>query len=165
MCAKRGGECTQLGTCLSRGSHRAFSGPPQDTGKECALFLFPYSKRGHWENVWHMKKVLAFLAAIPLVSMATTTWFVDANNVQYESLDYIKSSGNQWIVTDITPTCTDRVKMKFRLTETGTTQCLYCSRGTDYSTDTFTAFYINNVVRCDRNANTSTAGQTQPTTA
>ena len=48
VCAKRGGECTQLGACLSRGSHRAFSGPQQDTGKECALFLFPYSKRGHW---------------------------------------------------------------------------------------------------------------------
>ena len=68
MCAKRGRECTRPGTCLSRGSHRAFSGPQQDTGKECALFLFPYSERGHWKNVWHMKSKLLH-PAVALVAV------------------------------------------------------------------------------------------------
>ena len=53
VCAKRGIECTRMGACLSRGSHRAFSGPQQDTGKECALFLFPCSERGHWKTEWN----------------------------------------------------------------------------------------------------------------
>ncbi len=52
VCTKRSGECIQLGTCLSRGPHRAFSGPQQDTGKECALFLFPRSERGHGKVEW-----------------------------------------------------------------------------------------------------------------
>ena len=50
--AKRSGECTRMGACLSRGLHRAFSGPQQDTGKECALFLSPCSVRGYWETEW-----------------------------------------------------------------------------------------------------------------
>ena len=33
MCAKRGRECTRPGTCLSRGPHRAFSGPQQEHGR------------------------------------------------------------------------------------------------------------------------------------
>ena len=103
--------------------------------------------------------LLGFMSASLMYAYAD---YVDLDNVEYESLDYIKASGNQWIVTDITPTCTDRVKMKFRLTETGITQCLYCSRGTNYK-ETVTAFYLNNVVRCDRNTNTSTSGETSPT--
>ena len=50
------------------------------------------------------------------LAMCASAVYVDANNVQYEPLDYLQAYGNQWIVTDITPTCTDRVKMKFRLT-------------------------------------------------
>ena len=106
----------------------------------------------------------AVLAFLFLLSMSGFADYVDANNMEYESLDYIRATGNQWIVTDITPTCTDRVKMKFRLTATGITQCLYCSRGTNYK-ETVTAFYLNNLVRCDRNTNTSTSGETSPTTS
>ena len=96
------------------------------------------------------------------LAMCASAVYVDANNVQYEPLDYLQASGSQWIVTDITPTCTDRVKMKFRLTETGTTQSLYCSR-TDYTVDTFTAFYIDNIVRCDRNTNPGASSEVTPT--
>ena len=87
--------------------------------------------------------------------------YVALNNVVYQSLDYIEATGSQWIVTDITPTCTDKVKMKFRLSTIANTQTLYCSR-TTMTTNTFTAFYIDNVVRCDRNTNTSAKGGTQP---
>jgi hypothetical protein len=51
--------------------------------------------------------------------------------------------------------------MKFRLSSTAKTQALYCSR-TTMTTNTFTAFFIENVVRCDRNTNTSTKGNTRP---
>lgn len=87
--------------------------------------------------------------------------YIDVNGEEYQALDYIAATGSQWMVTDIRPTCTDTVKMKFRLSALSKTQALYCSR-TTMTTDTFTAFYIDNVVRCDRNTNTSTKGDTAP---
>ena len=87
--------------------------------------------------------------------------YVDASGETYQSIDYIVATGGQWIVTDIRPTCTDKVKMKFRLSSTAKTQALYCSR-TTMTTNTFTAFFIEGVVRCDRNTNTSTKGNTSP---
>ena len=103
------------------------------------------------------------LLTLGLVALPTTSVFadyVDANNETYQPLDYITSTGSQWIVTDIRPTSTDTVKMKFRLFETKT-QALYCSR-TTMTSNTFTAFYIENVVRCDRNTDTSAKGKTTP---
>ena len=97
--------------------------------------------------------------ALPLANVFAD--YVDANGEEYLNLDYIAATGSQWMVTDIRPTCTDTVKMKFRLSDLSKTQALYCSR-TTMTTDTFTAFYIENVVRCDRNANTSTKGNTAP---
>ncbi|MBR4171428.1 MAG: SUMF1/EgtB/PvdO family nonheme iron enzyme, partial [Kiritimatiellae bacterium] len=105
-----------------------------------------------------MGYVFAVIATVTAGSVLAD--YVDANNTEYESLDYIKASGNQWIVTDIVPSCTDTVKMKFRLTTAGT-QALYCSR-TAMTENTFTAFHIENVVRCDRNTNNSAKGTTQP---
>ncbi|MBR6733121.1 MAG: SUMF1/EgtB/PvdO family nonheme iron enzyme [Kiritimatiellae bacterium] len=87
--------------------------------------------------------------------------YVDENNEEYQALNYIEATGNQWIVTDIRPTCTDMVKMKVRISSISKTQALYCSRTTRTS-NTFTAFLINSVVRCDRNTNTSTTGNTVP---
>ena len=106
-----------------------------------------------------MKKICC-IAALMLVTSAMAD-YVDANNETYQSIDYIVATGGQWIVTDIRPTCTDTVKMKFRLSSTAKTQALYCSR-TTMTTNTFTAFFIDGVVRCDRNTNTSTKGNTRP---
>ena len=104
-----------------------------------------------------------FLVILGLTALSPTSVFadyVDANNEEYQSLDYIEVTGNQWIVTDIRPSCTDTVKMKFRLSEIGT-QALYCSR-TKVSQNTFSAFFYENVVRSDRNANFSAKGNTHP---
>ena len=106
-----------------------------------------------------MKKIYC-IAALMLVTSALAD-YVDANNETYQSIDHIVATGGQWIVTDIRPTCTDTVKMKFRLSSTAKTQALYCSR-TTMTTNTFTAFFIDGVVRCDRNTNTSTKGNTRP---
>ena len=106
-----------------------------------------------------MRKIYC-IAALMLVTSALAD-YVDANNETYQSIECIVATGGQWIVTDIRPTCTDTVKMKFRLSSTAKTQALYCSR-TTMTTNTFTAFFIENVVRCDRNTNTSTKGNTRP---
>ena len=86
--------------------------------------------------------------------------YVDANNEGYQSLDYIVATGSQWIVTDIRPSCTDTVKMKFRLSATER-QALYCSRTTHYQ-NTFSAFFYENVVRSDRNEDFHAKGNTHP---
>ena len=106
-----------------------------------------------------MRKIYC-IAALMLVTSALAD-YVDANNETYQSIECIVAIGGQWIVTDIRPTCTDSVKMKFRLSSTAKTQALYCSR-TTMTTNTFTAFFIDGVVRCDRNTNTSTKGNTRP---
>ena len=106
-----------------------------------------------------MRKIYC-IAALMLVTSAMAD-YVDANNETYQSIECIVAIGGQWIVTDIRPTCTDTVKMKFRLSSTAKTQALYCSR-TTMTTNTFTAFFIDGVVRCDRNTNTSTKGNTRP---
>lgn len=106
-----------------------------------------------------MRKIYC-IAALMLVTSALAD-YVDANNETYQSIECIVAIGGQWIVTDIRPTCTDTVKMKFRLSSTAKTQALYCSR-TTMTTNTFTAFFIDGVVRCDRNTNTSTKGNTRP---
>ena len=41
VCAKRRGECAQLGACLSRGSHRAFPGPQTKHGKRVRPLSLP----------------------------------------------------------------------------------------------------------------------------
>ena len=106
-----------------------------------------------------MRKIYC-IAALMLVTSALAD-YVDANNETYQPIECIVATGGQWIVTDIRPTCTDTVKMKFRLSSTAKTQALYCSR-TTMTTNTFTAFFIDGVVRCDRNTNTSTKGNTRP---
>ena len=46
VCAKRSGECTRMGACLSRGSHRAFPGPQTKHGKRVyPLSFLAFGKR------------------------------------------------------------------------------------------------------------------------
>ncbi|MBR4172341.1 MAG: hypothetical protein IKR48_11880 [Kiritimatiellae bacterium] len=96
--------------------------------------------------------------------------WTDTNNATYTALRSINggatdiATGGGWIVTDITPTCTDTVKIRFRLHDTWT-QTLWCGRGTTTTSATFTGFFLDNVIRCDRNANAGAKGATTPGTA
>ena len=98
---------------------------------------------------------------------ASAADWIDANSVTYTALKSINggataiTTGGGWIVTDITPTCTDAVKMRVRLHDAWT-QALWCGRGTSGTKTTFTAFYVDGVIRCDRNSNASTKGGTAP---
>ena len=69
----------------------------------------------------------------------------------YDSLDM---TGSQWLYTDYKPSCTDRIEMKLRFLSTGgTSQVLYCSRGTrgDGLQDCMSAYYLaDGSMRVDR---------------
>ena len=74
----------------------------------------------------------------------------------YVPVEWIKADGKQWIYTACTPTCTDRVEMKVRFSTVTALQCLYCSRGTAGTKDTFTGFLqANSTIRFDRNTSTT----------
>ena len=114
------------------------------------------------QSYFKMKKtwLYAMLSAFMLSSVSNACAdYVDEHNEVYQSLDYITATGSQWIVTDIRPTCTDTVKMKFRLYSLEKTQALYCSR-TKMQMNSFVGFHFyENYVRCDRNA-INTSGNT-----
>ncbi len=75
---------------------------------------------------------------------------------EYQPVEYISSSGAQWLNTGFMPACTDRIEMKLNFNNKTGTQCLWCSRGTSTSTSTFTCFMISgNKLRFDRNTSTS----------
>ena len=83
---------------------------------------------------------------------------------EYQPIEYIESSGAQWINTGFTPSCNDRIELKLRFANKSGTQCLWCSRGTSTSASTFTSFMINgDKLRFDRNTNTSGGQVLSPT--
>ena len=83
---------------------------------------------------------------------------------EYQPVEYISSSGAQWLNTGFTPACTDRIEMKLNFNNKTDTQCLWCSRGTSTSTSTFTCFMISgNKLRFDRNTNTAGGNVLSPT--
>lgn len=72
----------------------------------------------------------------------------------YEKVPCIQASGAQGIVLPYTPTSNDKISIKFSMTNTGVTSCLWCARGSTTSTNSLTAFYIaNSGVRCDYGTN------------
>ncbi|MBQ8114361.1 MAG: hypothetical protein IJ146_14260 [Kiritimatiellae bacterium] len=82
----------------------------------------------------------------------------------YQPVEYIASSGAQWLNTGFTPACSDRIEMKLNFENKDGTQCLWCSRGTSTSAATFTAFMINgDKLRFDRNTNTAGGNVLSPT--
>ena len=118
-------------------------------------------------------KTLVYLLAGVFALWAEAAWaadWKDASDNEYTALKYIRgtatgsNTGGGWIVTEIQPVSNDVVKMRFKLTETRT-QSLWCSRGTRTTTATFTGFYINSKIRCDRHGDTSASGQTSPSTS
>ena len=82
----------------------------------------------------------------------------------YQPVEYIASSGAQWLNTGFTPACSDRIEMKLNFENKDGTQCLWCSRGTSTSAATFTAFMIEgDKLRFDRNTNTAGGKVLSPT--
>lgn len=70
---------------------------------------------------------VALFAAIP--SFAAATW-TGADGNTYTALEYLQGSGNGYVLTDITPLCTDTVKTRFTTPSSLTTlQALFCARG------------------------------------
>ncbi|MBQ7188349.1 MAG: hypothetical protein IJR99_02935 [Kiritimatiellae bacterium] len=89
--------------------------------------------------------------AVPELKVVSGTE-VAAGYIQLEYVEATGKTGKQWINTEYTPVCTDRVEMDIRTSATVATgnQCLFCSRvkGSDR---TFTCFTISGVLRIDRN--------------
>ena len=94
-----------------------------------------------------MKKIL-FWAAL---ACACGAW------ADYSRVEWIEADGHQWIDALVKPAATDRIEMKVRFKAVDTTQCLYCSRGTDTMASTFTSFLVGGKIRFDRNAGNATA--------
>ena len=113
-----------------------------------------------------------FVTALPSFAADWT----DANGNEYTALKYIKggatanTTGGPWIITDITPVCTNTVKMKFRLANATWGQALWCARKS-YSSS-FTALFMQDssasgrpyVIGCARISKTA-YGNTKPDTA
>jgi len=69
----------------------------------------------------------------------------------YKFVDFLQttSSGKQWINTEYTPACSDRVETKIRYMPIGDSfQSLFCTRGPSHA-GTFTAFVKNSGIRVD----------------
>lgn len=87
--------------------------------------------------------------------------FTVTDSTGYQMLDYIESTRTQWIDTEYTPACTDKVVMELCFTDGSSTHCLFCARGATTSTASFTGFLLNGKFRFDWNdasGNQSLAG-------
>ena len=89
--------------------------------------------------------------AVPELKVVSGTE-VATGYIQLEYVEATGKNGKQWVNTEYTPACTDRVEMDIRTSATIATgnHCLFCSRvkGSDR---TFTCFTIGGVLRIDRN--------------
>lgn len=54
----------------------------------------------------------------------------------YEGLEFVQTSGGQWINTLYTPACTDKIELKVRPLDTYVKECYFCAR-TKETVDTF----------------------------
>ena len=97
------------------------------------------------------------LRTLSLFGFAFSLLFA-AQAANYTILDSITTTGAQRILTGYTPSCTDRIEMKFSVANTSDTMCLWCARGTSTTTDSMTTFLVGGKLRCDRNANTASTG-------
>ena len=99
-----------------------------------------------------MPYAIAFCIALPLFAADWT----DANNNQYTALKYIKgngsgSTGGPRIITDIQPTGTDTVKLRFKPTTVSGNDCLYCTRKSgSNAVYAFSGFRTSGRIRIDR---------------
>ena len=69
-----------------------------------------------------------FAALFACVALADATW-TGADGSTYTALEYLQGNGNGYVVTDITPLCTDTVKMRFTTPSSlPLLQALFCAR-------------------------------------
>lgn len=83
----------------------------------------------------------------------------------YTELEYIQSSGTQWINTGFTPKSTTRIKMSVKFLGGTTTSALFGARGSSSGTDTksFTFFLVSQKPRSDYFGKSLSFTQTFPT--
>lgn len=96
-----------------------------------------------------------------LLSFATLTLFADdVLPDDYAAVGWIETSGTQWINTEYTALCTDRVETKIRFLQlaSSTYYAVFCARGSG-NANTFTCMRNNgNYFRFDRSTGTGDKG-------
>ena len=101
-----------------------------------------------------MKSLLkSFAAAAVLVG--STTYARAGWNDAYRHLEYVETTGSQWINTGVVPSSTDTIELRVRFVEQ-TDAVSWCSRGSSATDRSFSVFTQNGRYRCDR-AGTQTA--------
>ena len=79
----------------------------------------------------------------------------------YKFLEYIQSSGKQWLCTDYTPAGSDRVEMKVELTSIPTGWVIFfCSRGASNANSFLSGIQGSTTFRVDHKASGTTGGIT-----
>ena len=79
----------------------------------------------------------------------------------YKFLEYIQSSGSQWLCTDYTPAGSDRVEMKVELTSVpGSWGIFFCSRGASNANSFLSGIQGSTTFRVDHKASGTTGGIT-----
>ena len=109
-------------------------------------------RRGGQKNLSYVCCAI-FLALMVLPSFAAD--WKDAEGNEYNALKYLKGNGAAYIITDITPSCTDIVKMKFKL-GADAAGALFCARDGS-ANGSFTCYHdysaSQNKIRLDRGLN------------
>ena len=112
-----------------------------------------------------MKKMMLAVAAVAAVLGARAA---DALPEGYEQVEYIRSTGVQWINTEYVPNDTDRIEAKVSFPVLEANMCLWCSRGAATLTNSLSAFVMKSSdvfnPRVDCNDNLAKATGIQLTT-
>ena len=98
--------------------------------------------------------IFAIFASAPSFAADWT----DASGNEYTALKYIKgegssTSGGPYIITDVSPNCTDTVKLRCKLARIDGNECFFCSRATSGKSTNdkaFTCFRITSNIRVQR---------------
>ena len=116
-------------------------------------------------NTTTIKSTYSKLVALAVICVAAAMTAFGDMPARYKQLDWLDTTGVQWILTDYVPKCTDRFEISVRFKTLDSTQCFYCSRGTSSAALTMTAFLINaTAFRFDRKSNgAATTGFTPET--
>ena len=88
-----------------------------------------------------MKKMMLVLSAVS--TFAAVAAFAGELPAGYTPLNYICSTGAQYLNTGYTPASTDKIEMKLHLFGFYAGQCAFCARGTSATDKSFSAFFTN----------------------
>ncbi len=77
--------------------------------------------------------------------------FAQSASASYAQLEYIQSTGAQYIKSGYTPSSTDKIEvtLSFNTGTTGNTQGIFCSRGSSTTKDSYTLFLFSSKFRID----------------